>query len=173
MHFLCRRAFTSTSAVCVTGLIVVDTATEFTVSSKKWQYGAHSIRRAGDHDFYQSGSSRCLPTAFRSGGGLPFRICKVISRHIPDTKPLKRIVFNTFTFEGTIAVILFTQFYPSIPFWKSAEHSVFLSVSAFCNAGFSTFSDNLATYRANSIVVIAIAVDVMLGTGSDSLCCMS
>ncbi len=154
--------FTSTSAVCVTGLIVVDTATEFTFFGRMAIMALIQFGGLGIMTF-----SIGLLTMFADSISIRWRFTfqDMYSdiRHIPIRSLLKRIVFYTFTIEGTIAVILFTQFYPSIPFWKSAEHSVFLSVSAFCNAGFSTFSDNLATYRANSIVVIAIAVDVMLG----------
>ncbi len=154
--------FTSTSAVCVTGLAVMDIAAEFTLFGRMAimtliQFGGLGIMT------FSIGLLTMFADSLSIRWRFTFQDMYSDIRHIPIRSLLKRIVYYTFTIEGTIAVILFSQFYQTIPFWKSVEHSVFLSVSAFCNAGFSTFSDSLVSYRANGIVVLAIATGIMLG----------
>ncbi|MDP8231467.1 MAG: potassium transporter TrkG, partial [Candidatus Zophobacter franzmannii] len=62
------------------------------------------------------------------------------------------------------ALILFTQFKDHLPTLSEAiYHSIFHSVSAFCNAGFALYPDSFVSYQNNSVVIIAIGFLIILG----------
>jgi trk system potassium uptake protein TrkH len=82
---------------------------------------------------------------------------------IPPVEILKKVLIYTFTIESVIAVLLFTEFIKKMPLTEAVWASVFHAVSAFCNAGFSTFSDNLISYQDNSVVILAISMAIVLG----------
>ncbi len=75
-------------------------------------------------------------------------------KSIPIKSLLVRVLKYTFIIELLTALVLLTQFARDFPLDKAIEHSVFHAVSAFCNAGFSTFPDNLEGYRNNIEVTI-------------------
>jgi len=66
-------------------------------------------------------------------------------------------IATTFTFFGKTVIL------KDFSVLKAAEHSIFHSVSAFCNAGFSSFSSSLVGYQGNSIVILTTAVTIILG----------
>ncbi len=154
--------FTSTSAVCVTGLIVCDTATRFTLFGKIVIILLIQLGGLGIMTF-----SLGLLSIF--GGDLSikwrFTLEGIYSelKKMPIKSILIRVVRYTFVFELTCAALLFTQFYKEYPFWNSVGHSLFHAISAFCNAGFSTFSDNLEGYKANTVVNLTVGITIILG----------
>ena len=143
--------FTSTSAVCVTGLITVDTAlyTRFgqTVIMCLIQMGGLGLIT--------------FATLYLA---LPRRRISIISRGLISDYSLseveyqpKRIIRSilalTLAIEGTGMLLLNMKFSRmGFPFFVSAFHAV----SAFCNAGFSTFSDNLEGFVFDPIVNFTI-----------------
>ncbi|MCX8123777.1 MAG: TrkH family potassium uptake protein [Spirochaetes bacterium] len=154
--------FTSTSAVCVTGLVVLDTAKDFTFIGQVViilliQLGGLGIMTFSVALLSLMGGSVSIKWRFTLQN-MYSEVSKLPIRNI-----LGRIVIYTFTIESIVAIILFTQFIKTFPLPDAVWHSVFHSISAFCNAGFSTFSNNLMDYNSNSIVVISIAVDIILG----------
>jgi trk system potassium uptake protein len=158
--------FTSTSAVCVTGLIVVDTATAFTTFGKVIillliQAGALGIMTfAGLFAFAVTGASSLKSRlAFRdvmSG--------KEISNIMSF---VYRVVAVTFLFEALGAISIYFSV-PDAVFPRPLDKiffSVFHSVSAFCNAGFSTLSLGLyePVIRYNYTMQFFLAILIILG----------
>ena len=158
--------FTATSAVCVTGLIVADTATAFTTFGKVIillliQVGALGIMTfAGMFAFAVTGASSLKSRlAFRdvmSG--------KEISNIMSF---VYRVVAVTFLFEAIGALSIYFSV-PDAAFPRPLDKlffSVFHAISAFCNAGFSTLSLGLyePVIRYNYTLQIFLALLVILG----------
>lgn len=155
--------FTSTSATCVTGLIVVDTATVFsnfgkTVIMLLIQTGGLGIMIFGYF------------TAFLIGMKLTHQDKLTLSYMLDESDAtrislgLKKIVFITLGVELTGAMLLFPAFYASQGSWLSGiYYSVFHSISAFCNAGFALFTDNLEAFKTSPLVCLVIAALIIAG----------
>ncbi len=155
--------FTSTSAVCVTGLTVVDTATQFTIMGKSIIMVLFQIGGLGLMTFTSFFSLFFLrKMTIRE----QFMMSEVLSYDsIGDVSALIRsIITLTFTIEFLGAALLFIR-------WKSTftstfdavYHSVFHAISAFCNAGFSTFTTSLEQFKGDIIVNTVISVLIILG----------
>jgi potassium uptake TrkH family protein len=157
--------FTSTSAVCVTGLIVVDTATYFT------QFGQIIILC-----LIQIGGLGVMTiTTFFAiffAGGLGIKERVLIGDMIDEekigqiSKTLIQIILLTFVIEAIGAVLIFRGFENStLNLNERIYHSIFHSVSAFCNAGFSTFSENLYSIhtRFNYTILGTISILIVCG----------
>lgn len=157
--------FTSTSAVCVTGLITVDTATYFTTFGKMTIMALFQIGGLGLMTF------TTFFAIFLSGGlGIKERILLhdlLEEENIGAiTKVLTYLLAITFIIEAVGAAILF---YSSRNSFGSIENaafiSIFHSVSAFCNAGFSLFTMNLMdpAVRYNHVFTTTISILIILG----------
>jgi trk system potassium uptake protein TrkH len=101
--------FTSTSAVCVTGLAVMDIAAEFTLFGRMAimtliQFGGLGIMT------FSIGLLTMFADSLSIRWRFTFQDMYSDIRHIPIRSLLKRIVYYTFTIEGTIAVILSRSF---------------------------------------------------------------
>ncbi len=154
--------FTSTSATCVTGLIVADTGKYFS------QFGQIVILL-----LIQIGGLGIMTvsTAFAllMGRNINLKVKNVMSQVVGGTNKLnvaellKNIVIVTVIIELIGATLLFLQFSQDHALNRSIYLSVFHSVSAFCNAGFSVFSDNLAAYRDSAVVSLTIPILIFLG----------
>lgn len=158
--------FTATSAVCVTGLTVVDTATAFTLTGKiiilvLIQIGGLGIMTfAGMISFLMTGS-----VSFQNQIALrdmlsSDRMSNVISF-------ISSVVLVTLTFEAVGAFMIYGSL-PNGVFNSQGEKiffSVFHSISAFCNAGFSTLSNGLydRSIRFNYGLHWVIATLIILG----------
>jgi len=156
--------FTATSAVCVTGLIVVDTGTYFT------RFGQFIIMV-----LIQLGGLGIMTfTTFFAillNGGIGIKERVFLSEIFSEKNLSKisstiiRILFLTFSIEAVGAILLY-HFLPDPMFKNESEKifcSIFHSISAFCNAGFSTFSNNLIDIKNNIPAIIAIATLFILG----------
>ncbi|MFP4364037.1 MAG: potassium transporter TrkG [Spirochaetia bacterium] len=152
--------FTSVSAVCVTGLIVVDTA-EYTMVGKI--FILLLIQTGGLGIITISTLSVTVP-----GKKLSLVSQKIIKEYFIDTlehDPLiivRKIILFTFIMEflGFIALFIgFTLSGSENPLFQSIFHSI----SAFCNAGFSTFSDNLEAWRMNVYITIPVMILIITG----------
>jgi len=154
--------FTATSAVCVTGLIVVDTATHFT-----WLGQAFILFliQVGGLGMITITSLITLSLGRR----LSLRAESVVPL-MPSSAPdvnvgrlVRDIVLFTASIELLGAAILFFAFLPHFAPGAAAWHAVFQSVSAFCNAGFSTFSNSLEGWTGNSLILWPIMALIVLG----------
>lgn len=158
--------FTSTSAVCVTGLIVVDTATYFTTFGQiiilfLIQIGGLGILTFASYFSYffkgvSTYESQLTLTEMTN------------SRKIGEVfKTLKYIILITITIEGLSALMIFLTLRNSSfeTFTDKVFFSVFHSVSAFCNAGFSTLTNNLYEdgFRFNYALQLIVIVTLVFG----------
>ena len=154
--------FTSASAVCVTGLLVVDTATAFTTLGKIIILCLIQIGGLGIMTF-----TGFFSYIFTSGSSFRDRLLfkEIFSSHTMNNlfRVLTKIVLLTFLTEMIGALILFGSLDPDYD--DRVLFSVFHAVSAFCNAGFSTLSDNLYSgdIRYNYVIQISVAVLIILG----------
>ncbi len=154
--------FTATSAVCVTGLIVRDTPGHFSPAGQAVILGLIQLGGLGIITF----STLIILAA---GGRISFRERLLIqsSLHpgIPQDLPaLVRSIFAyTLVIETAGAALLFVWFSRDYAPGHAAGLAVFHSVSAFCNAGFSLFSDSLMGYRGHAGIVLTVAGLIMLG----------
>jgi len=155
--------FTSTSAVCVTGLVVVDTAKQFSLFG---QFVIMLLIQCGGLGIMILTSF----TAFLIGSRVSLEDRLTISYMLNEndmsqiSKALYRIIFLTFLIEAVGALILFFSFSEHFGFgWKPVFYGVFHAVSAFCNAGFSVFAGNLEDFKSNTVINFTICGLIILG----------
>jgi len=155
--------FTATSAVCVTGLITVDTATAYSRGGQTvimvliqlgglgvMTFSALAARILGRR--VSLGSQAALSEVYFQG-----------SSRMSLGQALRRIVALTFLIEALGAVLLhhgLTAHHPPAGRWYEAA---FLAVSSFCNAGFSIYSDNVMGLRDSQVVVWTLMALIVLG----------
>lgn len=166
MPFL-EALFTSTSAVCVTGLIVVDTATYFTI---KGQLVILFLIQLGGLGILSFASFFTL--IFRQGVGIRHQVMLqdfLSSESLLTARDLLRqIVFMTFFIEFIGFVLIYITWGSEVSFTSIDQRiffSAFHSVSAFCNAGFSLYSNGLyeGLVREAYVMHIVVAGLVILG----------
>jgi trk system potassium uptake protein TrkH len=155
--------FTSTSAVCVTGLIVKDTPVYFSKFGLAVILGLIQIGGLGIMTI-----SSAVALAIRRGMAVRYRV--VMQQVMDQTyyeelqQVLKRIVWGTFLIEGIGALLLAWAWYePQLGLMSTLWHSVFHSVSAFCNAGFALFSNSLVGFQGSPFVLIVHMALIVLG----------
>ncbi|HBT09758.1 MAG TPA: ATPase, partial [Leeuwenhoekiella sp.] len=161
--------FTSTSAVCVTGLIVVDTGSYFTPLGQNIivfliQLGGLGILTFASYfSYFFKGMSSFENQVVLSDMNNSNKIGEVFST-------LKRILVITFSIEAVGAVLIFISL-KAENFQDLTDRiffSVFHAVSAFCNAGFSTLSNGIydINFRYNYFLQLTlIALFVFGGLG--------
>ncbi len=139
--------FTSTSAVCVTGLAVRDTGTEFTPMGQAVILGLIQLGGLGITMFG-------TVLALMVGKGISLRGTEALGQMVGSEnvgqlgRVVKFVVAVTLTFEAIGAAMLYPMFAapqgPVVPSRGQAVwDGVFHSVSAFCNAGFGLYGNNL------------------------------
>ncbi|GAA0075803.1 TrkH family potassium uptake protein [Clostridium sp. CTA-5] len=156
--------FTSTSAVCVTGLITLDTGT------------------------YWSPFGQTVIILLIEIGGLGFMslttfIAILFGKKITlRDRLLMQEAMNTFNIEGLVrmvqyvfaltfsvqfcgALLLSTQFIPQFGIIKGSLYSLFHSISAFCNAGFDLIGNfnSLVGYSSNVVILLTISSLIIIG----------
>jgi len=156
--------FTSTSAVCVTGLVVVDTGTAFTglgqfIIMVLIQIGGLGVMTGTAMIFALLGRRLSL----RSQAALHDSLFQGDAAH--DFRLLfVRILKVTFAVEGLGVAVLFVAFLMTKGnVFHSGWSALFHSVSAFCNAGFSIYSDNLLGARVNPLITFTIMGLIVAG----------
>ena len=159
--------FTSISASCVTGLIVVDTATYFTV---RGQFIIMILIQLGGLNIISFATLFALMA--RRSVGIKYQ--SIIQENfsigsINESKTLIKKVFQfSFFIEITGAIIIFLSWGDDVQF-TSLRHrifeSVFHAISAFNNGGFSTFSNGLfqESIKHQNLLQITIAFLIILG----------
>ncbi len=158
--------FTSTSAVCVTGLTVVDTGTFFTPIGQSIIIVLIQLGGIGIMTFTSF-------FAYFFLGGASYENLVLLGNLTSENKisevmgTLKKIMIFTFLVEGIGAVLIYLNLkQTSMPEQTSALFfAVFHSISAFCNAGFSTLSDSFynINFRFNYALHFIIAVLLIIG----------
>lgn len=154
--------FTSVSAVCVTGLVVVDTATCFTPLGKTIIICLIQIGGLGIMTF-----TGFFSFIFASSSSFRDRLLlkEIFSSQSLDNlfKLLTKIILWTFLTETAGALLIYWSLDPDSS--NRFLFSVFHAISAFCNAGFSTLSEGLFSegIRHNYTIQITISLLIILG----------
>ena len=155
--------FTATSAVCVTGLVVRDTASQFTPLG---QGVLLLLIQAGGLGIM----SLTAAFAMLLGRGIGVRESSLLREvfQLPlwaeVGKQLRFIVLMTLSVEAVGTVLLYRGLAGVIPdHSERLFHALFHAVSAFCNAGFSTFDDSLVSLADNTLVIGTISALLILG----------
>src|SRR6266511_3295378 len=153
--------FTSTSAVCVTGLIVVDTPNDFStfghlVILLLIQFGGLGYMTI----------STVLASLLGRTVTLQERLTLQEALNLQDLEGLIRFAINvlklTLVFELTGAFLLTLHWWPQFGA-KAAWYGLFHAVSAFNNAGFTLWSDNLIRWRGDLTVNAVISGLIIAG----------
>ncbi len=154
--------FTATSAACVTGLTVVDTATFFTFRGQVFlllliQFGGLGILAFTSLivqilGFRLSLRSEMLTHEGRRGSPL------VNLRHLT-----RDVILFTLSIELIGALALWILWGPRYGWSEAWWPAIFHSVSSFCNAGFSTNSDSLMGVRSSSLSLLVISSLIVAG----------
>ncbi len=161
--------FTATSAVCVTGLIVVDTGSYFTTLGQTVimllvQVGGLGIMTFTSYFsyFFMGGSSYESQLMLRE---------MMNSEKLGQVfNTLKKVLLLTFAFEAVGVVLIYINTNPDL-FGSTEERgffALFHSISGFCNAGFSTLGNGLyqAEFRFNySLQLIIVSLFIVGGLG--------
>ncbi len=146
--------FTSTSAVTVTGLIVVDTSTVFTHVGQGIIMVLMQMGGLGLMTF-----AVLLLSALGVQIGIPQQIVLREDLNQTSMKNLTALVAIILrlavVFEGAAFVLLSLVFVPDHG-TEGLWHAAFHSVSAWNNAGFSTFSSSLSDYATNPVVTFSV-----------------
>ncbi|WP_231734208.1 TrkH family potassium uptake protein [Calycomorphotria hydatis] len=153
--------FTATSAICVTGLIVVDTATYFTFAGQVYLLALIQIGGLGMLVF----TSTIIMLLGRKLSLRDEEVHTGAVHIIPEIAPrqlLIAILRTTFIIEAIGALLLFLTWYPTQGV-EAAWPAVFHSVSAFCNAGFSTNTDSLMSHHVSPLTTSIIMVLIVIG----------
>lgn len=155
--------FTSTSAVCVTGLTTVDTATAYS--------------RAGQTTILlliQLGGLGVMTFGAIAAEFLRLRVSLGSQAALQDSffheeargnvaSAVRRILLMTLLIESVGAGLVYAGLRGLEPARGGAFDAVFHSVSAFCNAGFSSFPENLVALRHSPLIVWTLMVLITLG----------
>ncbi len=154
--------FMATSAVCVTGLIVVDTATYFTGAGQAFILALIQLGGLGMITF-----TTLIILAL--GRRLSLRQERItattaeIAPHVRFESLVRDIVFFTIAIEAVGALALYAMWAPDLGWREAIWPSVFHAISGFCNAGFSIYSDSLIGFRAAPPVLLVFALLIVLG----------
>ncbi|MCA9431616.1 MAG: ATPase [Candidatus Omnitrophica bacterium] len=154
--------FTATSAVCVTGLIVVDTGEAFTFFGQcvilfLIQVGGLGVMTISVALFRWFGRTLSIHQHV---------VMQNLFTHTPRKDIyhlLRSILFFTLGFEAVGAVLLTLHWSGEFPFFKALWFGIFHSVSAFCNAGFALFPDSLMRYDLNLLLNLTVCGLIVAG----------
>ena len=154
--------FTSTSATCVTGLTVVDTGLNFSpfgeiVILLLIQMGGLGIMTLSTFFIFLISGQ----ISFTSREILIDTLGKNTSADL--TRLLKVVFFFTIIIELFGAIILTLRFMHDFPLHRAAYLGIFHAVSAFCNAGFSLFTDSFIGYQNDAVINLTVMVLIVLG----------
>lgn len=156
--------FTSVSAICVTGLITVDTPTFWTPFGHAIILG---LIQAGGFGIMSLGT--LLALLLRKNIGLHGQLVAQTETHALNLGDVREVIFRVarimLIFEGATAVFLTGRFWiayhqnPVTALW----HGVFHSVSAFNNAGFALYSDSVIGFAEDPWIIVPICLALIAG----------
>lgn len=156
--------FTATSAVCVTGLIVVDTGTYWNMFGQTLIMILIEIGGLGFMSF-------TTLIAIILGKKITLRE-RLILQDAMNTfniqglvKMVKYVLVFTVTVQFFGTLLFSTQFIPEYGLGRGLFYSIFHSISAFCNAGFDIFGNfsSLTYYNSNAVVILVASALIIIG----------
>lgn len=155
--------FTATSAVCVTGLIVLDTPVDFSIFG---QIVILILFQVGGLGYMTAATILLLVMGKRIGLQERMVIQETLSSFTMEglIRFMMGIVLFTFVVELIGAVLLVFRYLQDMTFGKAVYFGIFHSVSAFNNAGFALFSNSLIDFRTDPMTNAVVMVLIVLGT---------
>ena len=156
--------FTATSAVCVTGLVVVDTGTTFSLFGQLVLLGLIQVGGLGFMVF-----ATMIMAALGRRVTLRDRLLMRESLGATTLTGLVRLTgwygLMALMLEGAGAALLAVRFVPLYGWGRGLYYSLWHAVSAFCNAGFDLFGgfSSLTGFTHDPLVLVTIAVLIILG----------
>ncbi len=154
--------FTSTSASCITGLASVDISKNFSLLGQIIICSLVQIGGIGIMIF-------STIIAFTFSRHFSLEETRAASADINESdigsiqKIIPQIILITFIFEGIGFIFLFAKFITMFALPKALYYAAFHSVSAFCNAGFSLFPDNLMQFYNSPLTIFTISFLIISG----------
>ncbi|HCX65531.1 MAG TPA: Trk family potassium uptake protein, partial [Eubacteriaceae bacterium] len=156
--------FTATSAVCVTGLVVVDTGTFWSVAGQNIilaliQIGGLGFMSMTTLIFLVMGKRITIKERMIIKDSLNYNSLEGIIRFV------RYILVFTFSIEFIGAVLLSFSFIPAFGVGTGIRRSIFHSISAFCNAGFDIMGGgkSLTAFVDDPIVNLSVMMLIILG----------
>jgi trk system potassium uptake protein TrkH len=154
--------FTSTSAVCVTGLAVLDIGKDLSFTGQVITIFLFQVGGLGIIVF---------STFFfvLMGRGISFKgreIVKSTFLHTPRSDffaILKSVLGFTFLFEAIGALLLWYRFSLDFPIGHAFYQALYHAISAFNNCGYSLFADSLVRYQGDLIINLTVMSLIILG----------
>ncbi len=159
--------FTATSATCVTGLVIADTFTNWTLFG---QLVIISLIQIGGLGFITIGVY--VAVVFKRRIGLKSREAIHESVSTIETagtvRLTKKIIEGTFIMELVGGLLLSIRFIPRVGLVKGLYFGIFHSISAFCNAGFDLMGNweeysSLTAYEGDILVNLVVMVLIVVG----------
>jgi trk system potassium uptake protein len=154
--------FTATSAVCVTGLVVVDTPNDLTVFG---QVVVLSLIQLGGLGYMAI--TTVVGVALGRQLSLHERLTLQEALNVQTMEGLARFVLTvlklTLAFELAGAVILTAWWAGEYGIGRAAYYGLFHAISAFNNAGFALFSDSLMRFRGDWVVNLVLTTLIICG----------
>ncbi len=156
--------FTSTSAVCVTGLVTVDTGTHWsyfgkTVIMSLIEIGGLGFMSVATLVFMLLGKRITLKDRLVMQEAMNVNSLQGL------VKMAKYVLIFTVSVQLIGATLLSTQFIPQFGLIEGIYYSIFHSISAFCNAGFDLMGNftSITAYADNAVIMITISLLVIIG----------
>ena len=147
--------FTSCSAVCVTGLSVVDVGRAF---SRTGQCVLMALVEIGCLGLMTCGTFLLVAIGRRLSLSREFSLMNAYG--VAEIRGLRGLIFwvvgSMLVLEGVGAALLYLRF-------RDGYLAVFYAVMGFCNAGFSLFPDSLARFAGDPLVLGVLAAETVLG----------
>lgn len=154
--------FTITSAVCVTGLSVIDVGKELSTAGQIillifiqlgglgiMTFSSFILLLIGKKITYEERELLKEERNLENNGGILWF--------------LKKIILTVVIIEGIGALFLALRFAQDMEIKEAVYYGIFHSVSAFCNAGFSLFSTNLEKYAGSFVVTMTTVYLIIIG----------
>lgn len=159
--------FTSTSAVCVTGLVTLDTGTYWSYFGKTVililiEIGGLGFMSFATLIFLLLGKRITLKERLIMQEAMNYFSLQGL------VKMARYILFFTFSVQGIGALLFATQFIPEYGVAKGIYYSIFHSISAFCNAGFDLMGNfsSITKYSNNAVIMLTMSgLIVVAGLG--------
>lgn len=159
--------FTATSATCVTGLVMYDTATQWSTFG---QLVIITLIEIGGLGFMSAASAVIF--LFRRKVGMRQRMLMAQAISVDDMQSVvklqKWVILGSLSIQACGALVLFFRFLPEFGLQQAAAWGAFHAVSAFCNAGFDIWGvlapgQSAAVFNHDPVVLITLMALVTLG----------
>lgn len=159
--------FTATSATCVTGLVLFDTYTQWSVFG---QVVIITLIEIGGLGFMSAASTFVFLLRRKVGLRQKMVIAQAFNLNDMDgvVKIQKLVLTGSLSIQGIGALILFLRFWPQFGFGRSLAWGIFHAISAFCNAGFDLFGyldpgQSLIVFNDDPIICLTLMALVTIG----------